>query len=186
VILSDREIAEYAQKGMIDPFINHQVSQVNGQKVISYGLSSYGYDIRIASEFKKMRPGTDHDVDPLNFHSEIMEHINTDNFIRIEPHSFVLGHSIEWFDIPRELMSICLGKSTLARCGLVVNITPLESEWRGRITVEISNTTPRPARVYAGQGVAQVLFLKASQVCQVSYADREGKYQDQVGVVLPR
>lgn len=166
---------------MIEPFVDHQVRH----DVISYGLSSYGYDVRVTDEFKIF----------TNVHSAIVDpkHFNPDSFIDykgavcvIPPNSFVLARTIEYFRIPRNVITICLGKSTYARCGLIVNVTPFEPEWEGYVTMEISNTTPLPARVYANEGIAQVLFLEADDECEISYADRKGKYQKQENIVLPR
>lgn len=166
---------------MIEPFIDHQVRH----DVISYGLSSYGYDIRVTDEFKVF----------TNVHSAIVDpkHFNPDSFIDykgdvcvIPPNSFVLARTVEYFRIPRNVITICLGKSTYARCGLIVNVTPFEPEWEGYVTMEISNTTPLPARVYANEGIAQVVFMEADEVCEISYADRKGKYQRQENIVLPR
>lgn len=169
------------EQRMIDPFVDGQVR--NG--VISYGLSSYGYDIRIADEFKIF----------TNVHSAVVDpkHFNPQSFIDytgevciIPPNSFVLARTVEYFRIPRDVLTICVGKSTYARCGLIVNVTPFEPEWEGYVTLEISNTTPLPARVYANEGIAQVLFFRADTVCEVSYADRKGKYQAQQHIELPR
>lgn len=168
---------------MIEPFVDGQVR--NG--VISYGLSSYGYDIRVADEFKIFTPGLGDltVVDPKQFDTRAMVDFRGEVCV-IPPNSFALGRSVEYFRIPRNVLCICLGKSTYARCGIIVNITPFEPEWEGYVTLEISNTTPLPARIYAGEGIAQVLFFEADEVCQVSYADKRGKYQAQQGVVLPR
>jgi dCTP deaminase len=169
------------ERKMIEPFVEHQVRH----NVISYGLSSYGYDIRVTDEFKIF----------TNVHSAIVDpkHFNSDSFIDfkgdvcvIPPNSFVLARTVEYFRIPRNVMTICLGKSTYARCGLIVNVTPFEPEWEGFVTLEISNTTPLPARIYANEGIAQVVFLEGDEVCDVSYADRKGKYQSQQNIVLPR
>jgi dCTP deaminase len=166
---------------MIEPFVDHQVRH----DVISYGVSSYGYDIRVTDEFKIFTNVHSAVVDPKNF--------NPDSFIDykgevcvIPPNSFVLARTIEYFRIPRDVLTICVGKSTYARCGLIVNVTPFEPEWEGYVTLEISNTTPLPARVYANEGIAQVIFLKADGVCDLSYSDRKGKYQKQEEIVLPR
>lgn len=165
---------------------------------VSYGVSSYGYDVRVGTRFKIFTPtprtGGIAIVDPKNFIDELFVEIDTaqlnggkgTDHVVIPPNSFALCETIEWFEIPRDVLVICLGKSTYARCGLIVNVTPLEPEWRGRITIEISNTTPLPAKVYANEGIAQLVFLKADQVCQQSYADKAGKYQDQKGLTLPR
>lgn len=169
------------ERGMIEPFVDKQVRE----GVISYGLSSYGYDIRVTDEFKIF----------TNVHSAIVDpkHFNPDSFVDfkgdicvIPPNSFVLARTVEYFRIPRDVITICLGKSTYARCGLIVNVTPFEPEWEGYVTLEISNTTPLPARIYANEGIAQVIFLQAEEVCEVSYADRRGKYQNQQDIVLPR
>ena len=166
---------------MIEPFIDHQVRH----DVISYGVSSYGYDIRVTDEFKIFTNVHSAVVDPKNF--------NPDSFIDykgeicvIPPNSFVLARTIEYFRIPRDVLTICVGKSTYARCGLIVNVTPFEPEWEGYVTLEISNTTPLPARIYANEGIAQVIFLQADGVCEISYGDRKGKYQKQERIVLPR
>ena len=166
---------------MIEPFVDGQVRE----NVISYGLSSYGYDIRVTDEFKIF----------TNVHSAIVDpkHFNPDSFVDykgdicvIPPNSFVLACTVEYFRIPRNILTICVGKSTYARCGLIVNVTPFEPEWEGYVTLEISNTTPLPARVYAYEGIAQVIFLAAEDICAVSYADRGGKYQKQQGIAMPR
>lgn len=166
---------------MITPFVDGQVRE----GVISYGLSSYGYDIRVSNEFKIF----------TNVHSAIVDpkHFNPQSFIDYEgdicvipPNSFVLAQTVEYFRIPRNVLTVCLGKSTYARCGLIVNVTPFEPEWEGYVTLEISNTTPLPARVYANEGIAQVLFFESDEVCEISYADRKGKYQNQQHIMLPR
>lgn len=181
-VKADSWIRRMAQeKGMIEPFIDGQVRE----GVISYGLSSYGYDIRVSNEFKIF----------TNVHSAIVDpkHFNPNSFVDytgdicvIPPNSFVLAQTVEYFRIPRDVMTICIGKSTYARCGLIVNVTPFEPEWQGFVTLEISNTTPLPARIYANEGIAQVLFFHADEICETSYADRNGKYQKQQGIVLPR
>ena len=162
--------------------------------IISYGVSSYGYDVRVGPIFKIFTPtsktGGYSVVDPKNFTDDLMVTVNTDevgtDHVIIPPNSFALCETIEFFDIPRDVLVLCVGKSTYARCGLIVNVTPLEPEWRGKVTLEISNTTPLPAKVYAGEGIAQFVFLKADEVCEQSYADKAGKYQDQAGLTLPR
>ena len=179
---SDTWIRRMAQeKRMIEPFVDGQVHE----GVISYGLSSYGYDMRVTDSFKIF----------TNVHSAIVDpkHFNPDSFVDytgdicvIPPNSFVLARTVEYFRIPRDVITICLGKSTYARCGLIVNVTPFEPEWEGYVTLEISNTTPLPARIYANEGIAQVIFLQADEICEVSYADRKGKYQKQQNIVLPR
>ncbi len=161
---------------------------------ISYGVSSYGYDVRVGPDFKIFTPtvrgGGIAVVDPKKFDDRFMVDVNTDDegtdHVIIPPNSFALCETVEVFDIPRDVLVICVGKSTYARCGLIVNVTPLEPEWRGKVTLEISNTTPLPAKVYANEGVAQMVFLKADKVCAVSYADKAGKYQDQSGLTLPK
>lgn len=162
--------------------------------MVSYGLSSYGYDVRVGTKFKIFtatpRTGEVTVVDPKRFSDDLFVEVDVagkdTNHIIIPPNSFALCATVEEFTIPRDVIVICLGKSTYARCGLIVNVTPLEPEWRGRITLEISNTTPLPAKVYANEGLAQLLFLRGEQVCEVSYADKAGKYQDQAGLTLPR
>ncbi len=182
MILSDREIKEYVKKyKMITPFKSSQIRK----GVISYGLSSYGYDFRIADEFKIFTNVNNAIVDPKNFDPKSFIDFKGKECI-IPPNSFVLGRSVEYFRIPREVLGICLGKSTYARCGLVANVTPLESEWIGYVTIEISNTTPLPAKIYANEGICQVIFLKGSQICQISYADKKGKYQKQEKLTLPK
>lgn len=166
---------------MIEPFVDHQVRH----DVISYGLSSYGYDIRVTDEFKIFTNVHSAIVDPKHFNSESFIDFKGDVCV-IPPNSFVLARTVEYFRIPRNVMTICLGKSTYARCGLIVNVTPFEPEWEGFVTLEISNTTPLPARIYANEGIAQVVFLEGDGVCEVSYADRKGKYQRQEAIVLPR
>ena len=178
----DSWIRKMAQEHkMIEPFIDHQV----GHDVISYGLSSYGYDIRVTDEFKIFTNVHSAIVDPKHFNSESFIDYKGDICV-IPPNSFVLARTIEYFRIPRNVITVCLGKSTYARCGLIVNVTPFEPEWEGFVTLEISNTTPLPARIYANEGIAQVIFLEGDEVCEVSYADRKGKYQRQEQIVLPR
>lgn len=169
------------EQRMIDPFVESQVR--NG--VISYGVSSYGYDIRIADEFKIFTNVYSAIVDPKNFDSASMVDFQGDVCV-IPPNSFVLGRTIEYFRIPRKVLTVCLGKSSYARCGLIVNVTPFEPEWEGYVTLEISNTTPLPAKIYANEGIAQVLFFEADDECEISYADRKGKYQGQQSIVLPK
>ena len=171
--------------GLIEPFEPQQVRSVNGDRVISYGVSSYGYDIRCAPEFKVFTNINSAVVDPKNFDPESFVDINRDVCI-IPPNSFALARTLEYFRIPRNVLTICLGKSTYARCGIIVNVTPLEPEWEGHVTLEFSNTTPLPAKIYANEGVAQVIFLESDDVCEVSYRDRGGKYQNQTGVTLPK
>lgn len=186
MILSDREIAFRSKMGMITPFLDSPVSEVDGRGVISYGVTSYGYDARVSNEFKvfvNTYPLTV--VDPKKFDSRAVVDITVDELI-LPPNSFALGRTVERFKIPRDILVVCIGKSTYARCGLIVNITPLEPEWEGYVTIEISNTTPLPARVYAFEGICQLIFLKASLGCGLSYKDKKGKYQNQVGITLPK
>jgi dCTP deaminase len=152
--------------------------------VISYGVSSYGYDVRVGRRFKVFTNVRCTVVDPKAFDPGSFVDVEAD-FCLIPPNSFALAETVEYLEIPRDILAVCLGKSTYARCGIIVNITPLEPEWRGKITIEISNTTPLPAKIYAGEGVAQILFLRAESVCRTSYADKQGKYQDQKGLTLP-
>jgi dCTP deaminase len=181
-IKADRWIMKMALvHGMIEPFEDRQVRQ----GVISYGLSSYGYDIRVANEFKVFTNINNTVVDPKNFDDRSFVDMRTDICI-IPPNSFALAKTVEYFRIPRDVLTVCVGKSTYARCGLIVNVTPFEPEWEGFVTLEISNTTPLPARVYANEGIAQVLFFQSDEVCEVSYADKKGKYQKQQGLTLPR
>ncbi len=168
-------------KGMIEPFEERQFRT----GVISYGLSSYGYDIRIADSFKIFTNVFNTVVDPKAFDPRSFVDFQGDMCV-IPPNSFALGRSIEYFRIPRNVMTICVGKSTYARCGIITNVTPFEPEWEGFVTLEISNTTPLPARIYANEGIAQVIFFESDEVCAVSYADRQGKYQAQQGIVLPK
>jgi dCTP deaminase len=191
-IKSDKWIRRMVEShGMIEPFEPKQVRQreVNGvsQKIISYGTSSYGYDIRCAPEFKVFTNIHSTVVDPKNFDAKSFVDFSGDSCI-IPPNSFALARTLEYFRIPRNVLTICLGKSTYARCGIIVNVTPFEPEWEGYVTLEFSNTTPLPAKIYAGEGCAQVLFFESSpdDVCETSYKDRGGKYQGQVGVTLPK
>ena len=166
---------------MIEPFEDRQVRA----GVISYGLSSYGYDIRVADEFKVFTNINSTVVDPKNFDPRSFVDVKADVCI-IPPNSFALSRTLEYFRIPRDVLTVCVGKSTYARCGLIVNVTPFEPEWEGYVTLEISNTTPLPAKVYANEGIAQVLFFQSDEVCEVSYADKQGKYQRQQGLTLPK
>ncbi len=182
---SDRWIRQMAQEqGMIEPFVDNQVRYVQGEKVISFGLSSYGYDLRVANEFKVFTNLYNSLVDPKNFSESAFVHIEADTCI-IPPNSFALARSVEYFRIPRNVLTICIGKSTYARCGIIVNVTPFEPEWEGYVTLEISNTTPLPAKIYANEGLAQVLFYEAAEACEISYADRKGKYMGQTKITLP-
>ncbi len=181
-ILSDISIRELAKnKGMIEPFVEAQ----KREGMISYGLSSYGYDARVADEFKIFTNVNSAVVDPKAFSNESFVDRRTDVCV-IPPNSFALARTVEYFRIPRDVLVICLGKSTYARCGIIVNVTPLEPEWEGHVTLEFSNTTPLPAKIYANEGACQFLFLKGDQPCEVSYGDRAGKYMRQTGVTLPR
>ena len=181
-IKADRWIRKMAlEHGMIEPFEDRQVRK----GVISYGLSSYGYDIRVADEFKVFTNINSTVVDPKNFDARSFVDIKADVCI-IPPNSFALAKTVEYFRIPRDVLTVCVGKSTYARCGLIVNVTPFEPEWEGFVTLEISNTTPLPAKVYANEGIAQVLFFQGDEPCDVSYADKQGKYQKQQGLTLPK
>ncbi len=185
-IMPDHWIREQAQNhGMIEPFAEKQNREKNGQKIISYGLSSYGYDAKCADEFMIFTNVDNAIVDPKAFSQQSFVERKTDICV-IPPNSFVLTRTVEYFRIPKDVLVVCLGKSTYARCGLIVNVTPLEPGWEGHVTLEISNTTPLPARVYANEGIAQFLFFKGSTPCEVSYSDRGGKYMGQQGVTLPR
>jgi dCTP deaminase len=186
-IKSDRWIRRMAAQGMIEPFVGDQVRDAGtgAGRVISYGVSSYGYDVRCADEFKIFTNVHSATVDPKNFDVSSFVDIKGDYCV-IPPNSFALARTVDDFRIPRSELTICLGKSTYARCGIIVNVTPLEPEWEGHVTLEFSNTTSLPARVYANEGVAQMLFFEADEVCEVSYKDRGGKYQGQRGVTLPR
>jgi dCTP deaminase len=166
---------------MIEPFVE---SQVRGS-AISYGVSSYGYDIRVADEFKVFTNINNTVIDPKNFDPRSFVDVKTDVCI-VPPNSFALARTIEYFRIPRDVLTICLGKSTYARCGIIVNVTPFEPEWEGTVTLEISNTTPLPAKIYANEGIAQVLFFQSDEPCEMSYKDKKGKYQAQTGVTLPK
>ena len=174
-----------AEHQMIEPFEPGQVKEVNGQRVVSYGTSSYGYDVRCADEFKLFTNVYSAIVDPKKFDAKSFVDIKADHVV-IPPNSFALARTVEYFRIPRNVMTVCLGKSTYARCGIIVNVTPFEPEWEGFVTLEFSNTTPMPAKIYANEGVAQVLFFEADEVCEVSYKDRGGKYQGQQGVTPPK
>ena len=164
----------------IEPF----ASNASRPGVISFGVTSYGYDVRVGRKFKVFTNARCAVVDPKNFDTASFVDIEGD-YCLIPPNSFALAETIEYLEIPRDVLGVCLGKSTYARCGIIVNVTPLEPEWRGKVTIEISNTTPLPAKIYAGEGIAQILFLRADAVCRTSYADKKGKYQDQKGLTLP-
>jgi dCTP deaminase len=169
------------EHGMIEPFIDSQMRS----GVISYGVSSYGYDVRVADEFKIFTNVHTTIVDPKNFDTRSMVDFQGEMCV-IPPNSFALARTVEYFRIPRKVLTVCLGKSTYARCGIIVNVTPFEPEWEGFVTLEISNTTPLPARIYANEGLAQVLFFEADEVCSTSYADKKGKYQGQQSIMLPK
>ena len=185
-IKSDKWIRRMAAShGMIEPFEPGQVKQVNGKPIVSYGTSSYGYDIRCSNEFKLFTDINCTIVDPKNFDPQSFVEVHGESCI-IPPNSFALARTVEYFRIPRNVLTICLGKSTYARCGIIVNVTPFEPEWEGYVTLEFSNTTPLPARIYANEGVAQVVFFESDEACETSYKDRQGKYQGQTGVTLPK
>ena len=174
-----------AEKKMIEPFEPNQVRGADNGRVISYGTSSYGYDVRCAGEFKIFTNINSTIVDPKKFDEKSFVDVHADVCI-IPPNSFALARTVEYFRIPRSVLVICLGKSTYARCGIIVNVTPFEPEWEGFVTLEISNTTPLPAKIYANEGAAQMIFFESDEVCAVSYKDRGGKYQGQKGVTLPK
>ncbi len=180
MLLPDTWIRQQAQQGMIDPFVDNQESS----QVISYGLSSYGYDARAADEFKIFTNVDNAVVDPKNFSEQGFVNRQTPVCV-IPPNSFALARTVEYFRIPRDVLVICLGKSTYARCGIIVNVTPLEPEWEGHVTLEFSNTTPLPAKIYAFEGACQFLFLRGEGPCETSYKDKKGKYMEQTGVTLP-
>lgn len=186
-IKSDKWIKEMStSNGMIEPFSENQVRlDSSGNKLISYGVSSFGYDVRCSNEFKVFTNINSAVVDPKNFDANSFVDVKSDVCV-IPPNSFALARTIEYFKIPRKVLTICLGKSTYARCGIIVNVTPLEPEWEGHVTLEFSNTTNLPAKIYAGEGVAQMIFLESDEDCEVSYRDRGGKYQGQTGVTLPK
>ena len=182
-IKSDRWIRQQAlHHGMISPFSEKQVRE----GVISYGLSSYGYDLRVSDEFKIFTNVNSAIIDPKAFRRALLRHRAGRPSVIVPPNSFALARSVEYFKIPRDVLTICVGKSTYARCGIIVNVTPFEPEWEGFVTLEISNTTPLPARIYANEGLCQILFFQSDEVCEISYADRKGKYQKQQGIVLPK
>jgi dCTP deaminase len=181
-VKSDRWIRKMASEhGMIEPFSDKQVRE----GIISYGLSSYGYDVRIADEFKIFTNINHTIVDPKDFDPRSFVDFKGEQCI-IPPNSFALARTVEYFRIPRDVIVVCVGKSSYARCGIIVNVTPLEPEWEGIVTLEVSNTTPLPARIYAGEGIAQMLFFQSDEACETSYADKKGKYQAQKGLTLPR
>ena len=185
-IKSDKWIKDMAKNHkMIEPFQADQVKINNGEKIVSYGTSSYGYDVRCADEFKVFTNINSTMVDPKNFDDKSFIDIKSD-VCTIPPNSFALARTVEYFRIPRQILTLCLGKSTYARCGIIVNVTPLEPEWEGHVTLEFSNTTSLPAKIYANEGVAQFIFLESDEVCETSYKDRAGKSQGQKGVTLPK
>lgn len=185
-VMNDAWIAEMARKAkMIDPFVEQQVKETAEGKTISFGLTSYGYDARVSNEFKIFTNINSAVIDPKKFAGDSFVD-RTGPVCIIPPNSFALARTVEYFRIPRDVLVICVGKSTYARCGIIVNVTPLEPEWEGHVTLEFSNTTPLPATIYANEGACQFLFLKGSDICTTSYADRKGKYMCQLGVTLPR
>lgn len=184
--MSDKWIKEKSLKNdMISPFVEKQVKKSDSNRIISYGVSSYGYDARVSNEFEIFTNINTAIVDPKNFSRDSLVHRETDVCI-IPPNSFALARTVEYFKIPEDVLVICVGKSTYARCGIIVNVTPLEPGWEGHVTLEFSNTTPLPAKIYAGEGACQFLFLKGNEKCETSYADRAGKYMKQTGVTLPK
>jgi len=172
------------EEGMIEPFVDSQVKSIENQKIVSYGLSSYGYDVRVGNRFKVFTNVHNSIVDPKNFTEDAFVDIEGEYCI-IPPNSFALASTVEYFRIPRNCLTVCLGKSTYARCGIIVNVTPFEPEWEGHVTIEISNTTPLPAKIYSNEGIAQVLFFEAKQNCEISYRDRAGKYMKLTGITVP-
>ncbi len=185
-ICSDSRIKEIVQEAnMIEPFEPGQIKQKEGKSVISYGLSSFGYDIRVSNHFRIFTNVYGSVVDPKEFDSKSLVEVEGDVCL-IPPNSFALALSVEYFRIPRNVLTVCVGKSTYARCGIIVNVTPFEPGWEGYAVLEISNTTPLPAKVYAWEGLAQVLFFESESACEVSYSDRKGKYQGQTGMTLPK
>ncbi len=180
-ILSDHQIEKLVR---IEPFDKGE----KRPKTISYGVTSYGYDVRVGTQFKIFTNVNSSIVDPKAFDPQSFVDVDATakGFILIPPNSFALCETVEYFEIPRDMLAICVGKSTYARCGIIVNVTPLEPEWKGKITIEISNTTPLPAKIYANEGIAQIIFLRGEETCRRSYADKKGKYQDQPGLTLPK
>lgn len=185
-IKSDRWIKKMAMHcRMISPFVSGQIKECKRQKLVSYGISSYGYDVRCSDEFKIFTNVNSTIIDPKNFDEDSFVTVNTDACI-IPPNSFVLARTLERFKIPRNILVVCVGKSTYARCGIIVNVTPLEPEWEGYITMELSNTTPLPAMIYANEGIAQLLFFESDEECESSYKDKKGKYQGQKNITLAK
>lgn len=189
-IQSDKWIK--SQKGMIRPFFERQITRVvTNDSAISFGTSSYGYDIRLGDKLKYFTPNKDKLIDPKNFDSSLLEDLSlhkdeSGEYFILPPHGFALGYSVEYLSIPKDILVICVGKSTYARCALIVNVTPLEPMWKGQITLEFSNTTGNPVKLYTHEGIAQLLFLKGDQECETSYSDKNGKYQNQIGITLPK
>lgn len=181
MVKNDRWICEMAKKGMIEPFDSKQIKK----GVISYGVSSYGYDMRVADEYKIFSSAYNTVIDPKNFSQDSLIDFKGKECI-IPPNSFILARSLEYFRIPRDVLVICLGKSTYARCGIIINVTPLEPEWEGYVTIEISNTAPLPAKIYSNEGIAQIIFIQASEICMKSYTDKKGKYQAQKAITPAR
>lgn len=182
---SDSWISKMAKKyKMIEPFVEYQIKTCENSKIVSYGLSSYGYDLRVAEEFKVFTNVNNSIVDPKNFSPDAFVTVKGKKCV-IPPNSFALAKSVEYFKIPRSVLTLCIGKSTYARCGIIVNVTPFEPEWEGYVTLEISNTTPLPAIIYANEGLAQVLFFEADEECKISYSDRNGKYMNQSEITYP-
>ena len=185
-IKSDKWIKDMAKnQGMIEPFQENQIKSNGNGRIVSYGTSSYGYDVRCADEFKVFTNINSSMVDPKNFDDQSFVDIKSD-VCTIPPNSFALARTVEYFRIPRQVLTLCLGKSTYARCGIIVNVTPLEPEWEGHVTLEFSNTTSLPAKIYANEGACQFIFLKGNEIPETTYSDREGKYMDQKGVTLPK
>lgn len=183
MIKSDKWIIKMAREyGMIEPFADSQIRK----NAVSFGVSSYGYDLRVGEEFKILRETRCDFIDPKNFNSDAFWSFKTDNYILIPPNSFVLARSLEYFRIPRNVLTVCSGKSTYARCGVIVNVTPFEPEWEGYVTMSISNTAPVPVKIYANEGIAQVVFMESDEMCALSYADKKGKYQKQKEITLPK
>lgn len=183
-IKSDKWIQKMAEQGMIEPFVSNQVKTNKTGRAISFGVSSYGYDVRCSDEYKLFTNIHNSIVDPKNFDANSFIDVKSDVLI-IPPNSFALARTVEYFKIPRNVLTVCLGKSTYARCGIIVNVTPLEPEWEGHVTLELSNTTSLPAKIYSFEGIAQMLFFESDEECKTSYKDKNGKYQNQVGVTLP-
>ncbi len=180
-ILADSQIESTVK---IEPF----EQSIKRAGAVSYGVSSYGYDVRVGAKFKIFTNVNSEVVDPKHFSPRSFVDVDAgkEGYVLIPPNSFALCETVEYFEIPRDVLAICVGKSTYARCGIIVNVTPLEPEWKGRVTIEISNTTPLPAKIYANEGIAQIIFLRGEKVCNISYADKQGKYQDQPGLTLPK